>query len=121
MGKHGVLVWDRIFEGGKAKSAVELARIGNAGTGAGGGLGGVGGQRWGLWGEQESCWQLRRVWGVGGKTLLIGEDPPPVAAWGVQHLPFFPPWKAPPDDQGCRGREADDVKVRCRLWHDEYV
>ena len=119
MGKHGVLVWDRIFEGGEAKSAVELARIGNAGTGAGGGgLGGVGGQRWG---GQESCWQLRRVWGVGGKTLLIGEDPPPVAAWGVQHLPFFPPWKAPPDDQGCRGREANDVKVRCRLWHDEYV
>ena len=30
MGKHGVLVWDRIFEGGKAKSAAELARIGNA-------------------------------------------------------------------------------------------
>ena len=47
MGKHGVLVWDRIFEGRKAKSAVELARIGNAWTG-GGGLGGVGGKRWGL-------------------------------------------------------------------------
>ena len=29
MGKHGVLVWDRIFGGGKAKSAAELARIGN--------------------------------------------------------------------------------------------
>ena len=29
MGKHGVLVWDRIFEGRKAKSAAELARIGN--------------------------------------------------------------------------------------------
>ena len=29
MGKHGVLVWDRIFEGGEAKSAAELARIGN--------------------------------------------------------------------------------------------
>ena len=49
MGKHGVLVWDRIFEGRKAKSAAELARIGNAGTG---GVGRVGGE-----GEQESCWQ----------------------------------------------------------------
>ena len=45
MGKHGVLVWDRIFEGRKAKSAVELARIGNAGTGR---VGGLGGKRW--WG-----------------------------------------------------------------------
>ena len=55
MGKHGVLVWDRIFEGRKAKSLAELARIGNA-------VGHVG--AW--WGgrekmvgllEQESCWQ----------------------------------------------------------------
>ena len=53
MGKHGVLVWDRIFEGRKAKSAAELARIGNAGTG---GVGGVGGKDGGE-GEQESCWQ----------------------------------------------------------------
>ena len=40
MGKHGVLVWDRIFEGRKAKS--ELARIRNAGTC---GFGKVGGKR----------------------------------------------------------------------------
>ena len=38
MGKHGVLVRDRIFEGRKAKT--ELARIGNAGTAGFGRVGG---------------------------------------------------------------------------------
>ena len=95
MGKHGVLVWDRIFEGRKAKSAAELARIGNAGTG---GVGGVGGKRW--WGGRaRKLLAGRGVWGVGGKTLVIGQDRH-LSAWGVQHLLIFPCWKAPPDDQG---------------------
>ena len=95
MGKHGVLVWDRIFEGRKAKSAAELARIGNAGTG---GVGMVGGKRW--WGGRaRKLLAGRGVWGVGGKTLVIGEDRH-LSAWGVQHLLIFPCWKAPPDDQG---------------------
>ena len=78
MGKHGVLVWDRIFEGRKAKSAAELARIGNAGTG---GVGRVGGKRW--WGGRaRKLLAGRGVWGVGGKTQVIGEDPPPVCLGG---------------------------------------
>ena len=95
MGKHGVLVWDRIFEGRKAKSAAELARIGNAGTG---GVGGGGWKRW--WGGRaRKLLAGRGVWGVGGKTLVIGQDRH-LSAWGVQHLLIFPCWKAPPDDQG---------------------
>ena len=94
MGKHGVLVWDRIFEGGEAKSAAELARIGNGTYYVGLGAFLVGralSSRWARWarkvaGGQESCWQpggglLRRV---GGKTQVIGGICH-LAAWGVEH------------------------------------
>ena len=94
MGKHGVLVWDRIFEGGKAKSASELARIGNGTYYVGLGAFLVGralSSRWARWArkvvrEQESCWQpggglLQRV---GGKTKVIGGICH-LAAWGVEY------------------------------------
>ena len=91
MGKHGVLVWDRIFEGGKAKSAGELARIGNGTYYVGLGAFLVGRALSSRWArkvarEQESCWQpggglLQRV---GGKTKVIGGICH-LAAWGVEY------------------------------------
>ena len=112
---------------GAAKSAAVLARIRN-------GTGGLGphfwrcGKRW---------WRARKllagggVWGVGSKTLAIGRIRH-LAAWGVQHLLVRLPLvqhlladnhagKVPPMTKGCRGRLANDEKVRCRLWNDEYV
>ena len=78
MGKHGVLVWDRIFEGRKAKSAAELARIGNAGTG---GVGGVGGKRW--WGGRaRKLLAGRGVWGVGRQNPGDWGGSPPVCLGG---------------------------------------
>ena len=111
MGKHGVLVWDRIFEGGEAKSAAELARIGNGTYYVGLGAFLVGralSSRWARWarkvaGGQESCWQpggglLQRV---GGKTKVIGGICH-LAAWGVLALqtPHIVLIQPPLDDQG---------------------
>ena len=60
MGKHGVLVWDRIFEGRAAKSAAELARIGNARRKSGR-------EKMVGLGEQESCWHGEECGELGAK------------------------------------------------------
>ena len=118
MGKHGVLVWDRIFEGRKAKSVAELARIGNA-------VGHLG--AW--WGGREKMVGLLSK-KAAGRERSVGSWRQNPGDWGGSATCrpggsntslSFHAGKLPLMTKGCRGREANDEKVRCRLWHDEYV
>ena len=71
-------------------------------------------------GEQESCWQAEECGEVEAKPWRLGGS----ATWppgGSNTSLSIHAGKVPPMTKGCRGRLANDEKVRCRLWNDEYV
>ena len=81
-------------------------------------------------GEQESCWQAEESGELEAKPWRLGGSatwPPGGSNTSLSVSPLsntslsIHAGKVPPMTKGCRGRLANDEKVRCRLWNDEYV